>query len=127
MRIHGSDLKVAGLAVPLSTAIELDDLVHLSGQLAIVDGAVRGDVAEQTHLVFDRIAGVLQGLDLSLDHVVKATVWLREPADFASFNRVYAERLRPPYPVRSCVVSQLVLPDARVEIEAMASRRHVRR
>lgn len=123
MRIHGKPLiGPGGKIIPLSAAIETAGLVFVSGQLALVDGRVEGDITSQTELTFDAIAAILGESGLSLDNVVKATVWLTEPSDFAAFNAVYAKRLPAPFPARSCVVSQLVLPNARVEIEVVASR-----
>jgi len=127
MKIHGGPLVGPGGGdLPLSLAVEVDGLVFVSGQLALVDGQVEGDIALQTARTFDSIAAILSGAGLSLDHVIKATIWLTDPADFAAFNTVYAERLSAPYPARSCVISQLVLPNARVEIEVVASRDHRR-
>ena len=123
MKIHGKPLiGPGGKIIPLSAAIETDGLIFVSGQLALVDGKVDGDITDQTELTFDAIAAILDLAGLSLDNVVKATVWLTEPSDFAAFNAVYAKRLPAPFPARSCVVSQLVLPNARVEIEVVASR-----
>lgn len=94
----------------------------MSGQLALVGGRVEGDITTQTEVTFDAIQSILEEAGLGLDHVIKTTVWLTDPADFAAFNAVYAQRLPAPFPARSCVISQLVLPDARVEIEVVASR-----
>jgi 2-iminobutanoate/2-iminopropanoate deaminase len=127
MKIYGPDLAfVVGPIFPLSPAIEVGDLVFLSGQVALRDGAVEGDVAEQTHVVFDSIDSILGQAGLTLGHIVKATVWLTDPKDFAAFNVVYCERLKVPYPARSCVISQLALAGARLEIEVIANRSHMR-
>lgn len=127
MKSHGGPLVGPGGGVlPLSLAAEVDGLVFVSGQLALVDGRVEGDIALQTERTFDAIAAILADAGLSLDHVVKATIWLTDPTDFGAFNTVYAERLSAPYPARSCVISQLVLPNSRVEIEVVASRDHRR-
>jgi 2-iminobutanoate/2-iminopropanoate deaminase len=55
-----------------------------------------------------------------LSAVVKATVWLTEVSDFAAFNRIYAQAFADTPPVRSTVVSGLVMPGAKVEIEVIA-------
>jgi 2-iminobutanoate/2-iminopropanoate deaminase len=115
-----------GRPLPFSSAIEVDDLVYLSGQLALRGGKVDGDIGQQTDLIFDNIETVLASAGLTLDSVVKASIWITDPADFAAFNAAYAARFTAPYPTRSCVVSQLVIPGARVEIEVVASRRHHR-
>lgn len=123
MKIHGKPLIGPGGAVlPLSAAVETDGLVFVSGQLALVDGQVEGDITAQTERTFDAISSILENADMGLDNVIKATVWLTDSSDFAAFNTVYAKRLPSPFPARSCVISQLVLPNARVEIEVVASR-----
>jgi 2-iminobutanoate/2-iminopropanoate deaminase len=79
-------------------------------------------IEEQTGQVLDNIEALLatQGLDLS--DVVKATVHLQDlRRDFAGFNRVYQDRLRPPYPVRTTVGS--TLPGILVEIDMVAALR----
>lgn len=123
MKIHGKPLiGPGGATIPLSPALETGGLVFVSGQLALVGGRVEGDITTQTEVTFDAIQSILEEAGLGLDHVIKTTVWLTDPADFAAFNAVYAQRLPAPFPARSCVISQLVLPDARVEIEVVASR-----
>ena len=123
MKIHGKPLiGPSGATIPLSPALEIGELVFVSGQLALVGGRVEGDITIQTEVTFDAIQSILEEAGLGLDHVIKTTVWLTDPADFAAFNAVYAQRLPAPFPARSCVISQLVLPDARVEIEVVASR-----
>jgi reactive intermediate/imine deaminase len=127
MKTYGGEVRgPGGRVLPLSLATELDDLLLVSGQLALREGKAEGDIAQQTSAVFDSIESILAEAGLTLDNVVKTTVWLTEASDFPAFNSTYAERLRAPYPSRSCVVSALVIPGARVEIEAMASRRHRR-
>jgi 2-iminobutanoate/2-iminopropanoate deaminase len=127
MATYGAGAIVGGRPIPLSAAVDAGDILFLSGQLALRDGRIQGDVARQTELIFDSIAVILAEAGLNLDHVVKATIWLSDPTDFSAFNAVYSERLLSPYPARSCVISQLVLPDARVEIEVVASRSQARR
>ena len=122
MKIYESKLTgPSGRPLPLAAAVEIDSLLFLSGQIALGE-----DVTIQTERVFDQIEAVLAEAGLTADHIVKASVWLTEAADFAAFNTIYAQRLRAPYPARSCVVSQLVLPNARIEIEVFAHRHRTR-
>ena len=115
-----------GKPLPLSSAISVGDFVFLSGQLGLRQGKLENTIEEQTEAAFDEIARILSEVNLSLDHIIKATVWLTEAGDFAAFNNIYRARFRAPYPPRSCVVSQLVIPGARVEIEVVASRAQTR-
>ena len=67
------------------------------------------------------IAGVLAKAGATLADVAKTTVWLTDLANFAEFNAAYAEAFGDNLPARSTVTSQLAIPGALVEIEAVAS------
>ena len=127
-----------GTPLPLSKAIRAGDFVFLSGQLGLDEnGRIADGIEAQTRHCLRHIRSLLAlqhiwpetlfmvgsllalaGVELSA--VVKATVWLTEVGDFAAFNRVYAEAFADAPPVRSTVVSGLVLPGAKVEIEVIA-------
>lgn len=112
-----------GTALPLSAGIEGNGIVFLSGQIPLRDGATAGaDIEEQTELVVDSIERLLGEAGLTLDRVVRSSVWLTRAEDFAGFNRVYARRFKAPYPARSTVVSALAVPGALIEIEVTAIR-----
>lgn len=121
--IIGGPLKLAdGRVLPLSKAIRAGDFVLLSGQLGLnAEGRLAGpDVAAQTQQAMENIEALLAEAGCGLEHVVKATVWLTDTSDFATFNTTYAHYFPSRPPVRSTVCSALVLPGARVEIEVMA-------
>ena len=122
-QIIGGGITLAdGTSLPLSKAIRAGDFVFLSGQLGLDgNGKLSGtDVALQTRQCLDNIRALLAQVGCGLGQVIKATVWLVERTDFAAFNRVYAEYFPAQPPVRSTVVSGLVLPGALVEIEVVA-------
>lgn len=100
-------------------------MVYVSGQMAFGHGytLVPGGVAEQTRQCLKNIESALAPLGLSLDDVVKTTVWLTRSDDFPAFNAAYADALgtRTP-PSRSTVRADLMVPGALVEIEAVALR-----
>lgn len=109
----------------LSAAMPAGDLLFLSGQLAFgADGAIvaPGDIARQTQQVLANIAAVLATHGLTLSDVVKTTIWLTDIADFQIFNETYADAFGPHRPARSTVRADLMLPGARIEIEAIALR-----
>ena len=112
-----------GSVAPLSAAYRADDLVFTSGQLAFDErGHLNtGSVDEQTALCLANIERILRDAGLTRDDVVKVTVWLTDAADFSDFNRAYAEFFGDHRPDRSTVRSDLMLPSARVEIEAIAA------
>lgn len=109
-------------ALPFSVARKVGSFVFVSGQLALQEGKIAGDdVAAQTGLVLDAIERQLVPFGLGLRDVVKAGVWLVSRADFPAFNAAYAARFDTPYPTRSTVISDLALPGALVEIDAIAA------
>ncbi len=122
-KIIGGELKLAGGKVlPLSKGVRAGEFVMLSGQLGI-DGSgklVGEDIEIQTQQALANIKDVLRQAGCTLDQVVKSTVWLTRREDFARFNDVYAGHFPVAPPVRSTVVSELVLPGALVEIEVLA-------
>ncbi len=111
---------------PYSQGIDAGGLVFVSGQIPAnpEDGTlVSGNVAEETGRVLDNVGAVLAAAGLSFDDVVKTTVYLRDMADFAAINEVYARYFSAPYPARACVAVAGLPKDVRVEIEAVAQKR----
>ena len=101
---------------PYSPAVRAGDFIFVSGQVP----AQPGDVAHETRQVLNNIKGILEGCGASLADVVKCTVFLAEGRDFAAMNTVYAEFFGEAKPARSTVVTAFVIPNIRVEIDAIA-------
>jgi 2-iminobutanoate/2-iminopropanoate deaminase len=97
----------------------------VSGQTPIdpATGAVASDnVVEQAHQTIKNVRAILEAAGLTLDNVVKATVFIKNMNDFAAINEVYASYFQKPYPARSCVEVARLPRDVLVEIEVVASR-----
>jgi 2-iminobutanoate/2-iminopropanoate deaminase len=111
-----------GLSIPLTPAIRAGDFVFVSGQLGIDDAGtvVADDVAAQARHAMERIRSILAQADVELSAVVKMSVWLTDKADFPAFNAAYREFFPDRPPARSTVVSDLLIPGAKVEIDAIA-------
>jgi len=108
---------------PYSQAIQAGNLFFLSGQLGIDPATgdfVPGAVTEQTEQAFQNIRAVLDEAGLTLDQVVKATVFLSDMADFAAVNAVYGKYFTQPYPARSAVAVKTLPKNGLVEIEVIA-------
>ncbi|WP_313804621.1 RidA family protein [Sphingobium sp.] len=106
----------------LVASVESDSLLFLSGQLPFdADRTISAaDIDGQTRQVLANIIAVLRPQGLTLDDVVKATVWLKNASDFAAFDAAYADCFGVHKPARSTVVSDLVVPSALIEIEVIA-------
>ena len=112
--------KTAG---PYSPVIEIDarKLVVISGQVAVnLEGEVVGHtIEEQTRSTLDNCRRQLASAGASLTDVFKVNVYLSDLSEWARFNAVYEEIIRPPLPTRTAVQA-ILLPDFKVEIEMWA-------
>ena len=83
---------------------------------------VAQDITGQTHQVMSNLRAVLSASGLTLENIVKTTIFLASMDDFQAVNAAYGEYFTAEAPARATVeVSRLPL-DARVEIEAVARR-----
>lgn len=109
---------------PYSQAIRAGSLLFVSGQIPLDPSTGRlvdGDIAAQTHRVFANLRAILEAAGASLDHVVRATVYLADMEDFAVVNEVYGGYFTNPAPARATVQAARLPKDARVEIDVIAS------
>lgn len=109
---------------PYSQAIKAGNMVFCSGQVPIdpaTDAFVEGGIKEQTRQSLTNAKNILEQAGLSLQNVVKTTVFLADMNDFADMNSVYAEFFTQPYPARSAVAVKTLPKGALVEIECIAS------
>ncbi len=98
-------------------------LVFTSGQVSLdprTGELVAGGIAEQTEQVFRNLAAVLAGASLTMDDVVKTTVFLVDMADFAAMNEVYARQFTAAPPARTTVAVAGLPRGSRVEIDVVA-------
>ncbi|MDD4365239.1 MAG: RidA family protein [Synergistales bacterium] len=109
---------------PYSQAIDGGDAVFLSGQIGIdpASGKFVEGVEAQARQALKNIGNVLAEAGLSLENVVKTTIFLTDIGDFAAVNAVYASFFAEPYPARSCLQVMALPGGALVEIEVLARR-----
>ncbi len=109
---------------PYSQGIAVGELLFVSGQTPLrADGTlVEGTVAEQTEQCLSNVLEVLLAGGLTMDAVVKTTVYMTDLGKFAEMNAVYAKRFRAPFPARATVQVSALPKGAGVEIDAVAVR-----
>jgi 2-iminobutanoate/2-iminopropanoate deaminase len=110
---------------PYSQAILAGDILFLSGQIAIdpaTSQLVQGSFADEVEQIMKNITAVLAAAGLTLDNVVKTTIFLTDPGDFKGVNEVYGRYFDETPPARSTVVVKELPFGARVEIETIAVR-----
>jgi 2-iminobutanoate/2-iminopropanoate deaminase len=108
---------------PYSQAIRSGNLVFLSGQIPLdpqTGNIVEGDAAVQTARVLQNLSAILEAAGSSLGQVLKTTVYLRDLADFAMMNEVYARFFDDTPPARATVEVARLPRNVSVEIDLIA-------
>jgi len=108
---------------PYSQAVRSGNLVFLSGQIPLdpeTGTIVEGDAALQTSRVLKNLSLILEAAGSSLGQVLKTTVYLKDLADFAMMNEVYARFFDGVPPARSTVQVARLPRDVLVEIDLIA-------
>lgn len=120
--ISTDDLKTSGL--PLSTAVEVDGWIFLSGALGTIpgEGLAKGGIGPETRQTMENIQATLAGEGLGMDRIVKCTAMLADMSEWPAFNSIYKEFFDADYPARSAFAANGLAADARVEIECIARR-----
>ena len=108
---------------PYSQGIKAGKTIYVSGQIPIdpATGEFAGqDIEAQTRQSLTNIKNILKEAGADMSGVVKTTVLLKDIADFAAMNKVYAEFFTEPYPARAAFQVAAIPKGALVEIEAVA-------
>ena len=108
---------------PYSQAIAAGGLVFCSGQIPLVPSSgvlIEGDISSQTKRVLENLTAVLRAHGLTMEHVVKTTVFMTDLANFGEMNTVYAQCFPNDPPARSTIQVAALPKGANVEIEAIA-------
>lgn len=112
---------------PFSHAVETDGFVFVTGQMPDSPerpGVLPDGIIDQTKAVMQNLRYILQGLNLGLEHIVMARIYLtRFKEDYAAMNETYrsffpANRL----PARTCVGVTGLAYDALIEIDLVCKR-----
>lgn len=107
---------------PYSQAIEFGNLIFTSGMIALdTDGnLVSDDIKHQTRKAINNIKSILEDNGVSLDNIVKTTIYLKDLNDFTAMNEVYAEFFGKGMPARMTFQAAKLPKDAKVAIDAIA-------
>ena len=108
---------------PYSQARLMGDLLITSGQLPLdpATGVFPEGIEAQTRQSLTNVKAIVEAAGLTMDDVVKTTVFLSDMNNFGAMNGVYAEFFTEgKYPARSAVEVARLPKDALVEIEVIA-------
>ena len=113
-----------GAIGPYSQAIDTGSMVFASGQIPInpATGEILEGITAQTEQAIANVKAILAEAGLTVDNVVKTTVFLADMSLFGPMNEVYAANFTAPYPARSAVAVRELPKQVLVEIEVIAVR-----
>ena len=110
---------------PFSQVVEANGFVFLAGQVGNVPGTagpVPGGIEAETRQMLENVGRLLRAVGLDFADVVKATVYIRDFAEFGRMNDVYREFFAAEPPARATVGVTALAADYRVEVEVVAAR-----
>ena len=106
---------------PYSQAIEMGDMIYLSGQIPLDPKTMELVQGEENQIrqVFKNITAICEEANCSLNDIVKLNVSLQDLSMFSLVNHVMSELFSEPYPARAALqVARLPL-DSLIEVEAI--------
>jgi 2-iminobutanoate/2-iminopropanoate deaminase len=120
--IASSKFPVSG---PYSAAVEVNDIIFISGQLPIdpATGEIINDIKTATRQVLTNIQIILKEAGMDMSNVVKTTIFLKNIADFSVVNEIYASFFPKDPPARATIEASALPKGVLLEIEAVAIRK----
>lgn len=110
---------------PYSQAILAGNTLYVSGQIPVIPatGVIVSDkVEEQARQVMENVKAVVEAAGMTLDDVVKTSVFIKNMEDFGTINAVYSQYFQKNCPARACVEVARLPKDVLLEMEAIAVR-----
>ena len=110
---------------PYSQAVEAGGFIYASGQIPIdpATGNIPEGIEAQAKQALTNVKNLIEAAGITLDDVVKTSVFIKDMGDFAKVNEIYATFFTKDYPARSCVEVARLPKDVLIEVEVVAARR----
>ena len=109
---------------PYSQAIEAGGFVFASGQIPVdpATGNIPEGIEAQAKQALTNVKNLMEASGLSMENIVKTSVFVKDMNDFAKVNEVYATFFGNDFPARSCVEVARLPKDVLIEVEVVAAR-----
>ena len=109
---------------PYSQAVMFDDTLYTSGQISInpeTGNLVLDNITMETEQVMNNLKAVLEAAQMGFDHVLKASIFIKNMDDFQAINKVYGSYFDDANaPARETVQVARLPKDVNVEISFLA-------
>ena len=119
MKFIHSDAAPAALG-PYSQAVQVGQLLFVSGQLPLKDGTLIDDAAEATSAALTNLLSIVQAAGGGKESFAKVNIFVRNMDDFDTINGAYADFFGDHKPARACIQVARLPKDAVLEIEVIA-------
>ena len=108
---------------PFSESVRVNELLFISGQVGTDDSGalVDGGIEPESRQVMDNIKQIVHRRGLTMNDVVKCTVFLADVSQWGDFNQVYTTYFSKPYPARSALGANGLALGAALEVECIAA------
>lgn len=110
---------------PYSQAVQIGDLLFVSGQIAInpaTGNVENATITDETTLVMKNIGAILKAAGMNYSNIVKTTIFLSDMSLFASVNEIYAKYFTADFPARETVAVKTLPKNVNVEISVTATK-----
>nr|WP_300306433.1 RidA family protein [Halomonas sp.] len=105
----------------MSRAVIHQGVAYLCGQVAGPE-ARNGDITAQTKSMLERVDALLKEVGSDREHLLSATIYLKDGSDFAAMNDVWDAWVPAGHaPARTCVCAPMPADELRVEITVTAA------
>ncbi|MCU0438006.1 MAG: RidA family protein [Raineya sp.] len=106
---------------PYSQAIQFGNELFVSGQIALKNGVmIQDNIQDETHQVMKNLQAILEAAEMTFDHVVKCTIFVKDLNNFQAINEIYGTYFEANPPARETVEVSRLPKDANVEISCIA-------
>ncbi len=110
---------------PYNQAILSNDMLFISGQIALVPGTpdlANATVADEAHQVMKNLKAILTAAGMNFSNVVKTTIFLSDMSLFGNVNEIYGSYFDTDFPARETVAVKGLPKNVNVEISMIASK-----
>ncbi len=110
---------------PYSQAVLSNDNLYLSGQIALdpdTGELITENIVDETHRVMKNIQAIINAAGLTMDHIIKCSIFIKNMDDFTEINEVYGTYFNNEPPARETIEVSRLPKNVNVEISVIAAK-----
>ena len=110
---------------PYSQAVLSNGILYLSGQIALnpdTGEIITDNIVDETHQVMKNIQAIINAAGLTMDHIIKCSIFIINMDDFTEINEVYGTYFNNEPPARETIEVSRLPKNVNVEISVIAAK-----